>query len=67
MSTALRFKVDHNLPVEVARALRDAGHDADTAADEGLAAASDPDVAEACRRERRALVTADAGFADIRA
>lgn len=33
----MRFKVDQNLPVELAEALRAAGHDAHTVYEEGLA------------------------------
>ena len=62
----MRFKVDENLPVDVAALLRAAGHDAETVADEKLGGASDPDLASICRREQRALVTLDRGFADIR-
>ncbi len=32
----MRFKVDENLPAEVAEALRALGHDADTVEEEGL-------------------------------
>jgi predicted nuclease of predicted toxin-antitoxin system len=64
--TGLRFKVDHNLPRECADLLRAAGGDADTAAEEGLAGAADGTIAEVCRRERRAVVTSDLGFADLR-
>lgn len=62
----MRFKVDENLPVDVAALLASAGHEADTVADEKLGGVSDPDLASICRRERRALVTLDRGFADIR-
>jgi predicted nuclease of predicted toxin-antitoxin system len=62
----VRFKVDENLPVEVADLLRDAGHDADTVSDEGLCGAADPDLGTLVRREGRALITLDVGFADIR-
>ena len=65
-ASSLRFKVDNNLPSEVAQRLRDAGHEADTAMDEGLGAARDSELAAACRRERRALVSLDTDFADIR-
>jgi predicted nuclease of predicted toxin-antitoxin system len=62
---ALAFKVDENLPVEVAEELRRAGHDAVTVHDQGLTGVVDPDLAAACRREGRALVTLDLDFADV--
>lgn len=63
----MRLKVDENLPTELAELLRSAGHEADTVAAEQASGASDPALAELCKRERRALVTLDRGFADIRA
>jgi predicted nuclease of predicted toxin-antitoxin system len=63
----MRFKVDENLPIEVADLLQSAGFDAETAVAEQLAGTSDPTVAEACQREGRVLVTLDLGFGDIRA
>ena len=62
---ALAFKVDENLPVEVAAELRQAGHDTVTAHDQKLTGGSDPDLAAVCRREGRALVTLDLDFADV--
>jgi len=63
----MRFKVDENLPIEVAGLLTAAGHDAATVNDQGLGGAKDPDLAGLVRRESRALVTLDGGFSDIRA
>jgi len=63
----VRFKVDQNLPVEVADALRRAGHDAETIYEEALAGTPDHRLAEIIRVEGRALVTLDKGFGDIRA
>ncbi len=62
----MRFKVDENLPPEIADMLIQAGHDATTALQEGLGGVADPAIAEACRTERRSLVTLDLDFADIR-
>jgi predicted nuclease of predicted toxin-antitoxin system len=62
----MRFKVDENLPIEVAGVLTAAGHDAATVHDEGIGGATDPHLAAVSRREERALVTLDLGFADIR-
>ena len=63
----MKFKVDENLPVEVAGSLRQAGHDAATVWDQSLSGSPDHDIASACQREGRALMTLDMGFADIRA
>lgn len=60
------FKVDENLPQEVAQLLGEAGHDAVMVLQEGLGGASDAAIVEACQQEARTLVTLDAGFADIR-
>jgi predicted nuclease of predicted toxin-antitoxin system len=62
----VRFKIDQNLPVEIADALRAAGHEADTVYEEQLAGTLDPVLGEIVRREQRALVTLDLGFGDIR-
>jgi predicted nuclease of predicted toxin-antitoxin system len=62
----VRFKVDQNLPVEVAEALRGAGHDARTVYEQGLGGTLDPRLAEIVRAEARALVTLDVGLGDIR-
>ena len=60
------FKVDENLPQEVAQLLVKAGHDAVMALEEGLGGSSDQALVEVCQREGRTLVTLDAGFGDIR-
>ena len=63
---SLRFKLDENLPRKVESALRDLGHDVETAASEGLAGAIDPRLLAACTAEDRILVTLDLDFSDIR-
>ena len=63
---ALRFKLDENLPRRVEPALRELGHDAETAISEGLAGATDPDLLAACVVENRVLITLDLDFSDIR-
>ncbi len=62
----MKFKTDENLPEEAAELLRSAGHDTSTIFEQSIGGESDPEIASACRRERRALVTLDLGFADIR-
>jgi len=64
--SALRLKLDENVPVEAVDLFAAAGHDCDTVSDEGLAGAMDEDVATACAAERRVLVTLDLDFADLR-
>lgn len=62
----LAFKVDENLPEDVAAALREAGHEAATVASQGLAGVEDARLTEVLRREARVLVTLDVDFGDIR-
>lgn len=62
----MRFKVDENLPVEVATILRLAGHDAETVEQEGLAGDLDEELSATCQREERIVITLDLGFGDIR-
>lgn len=62
----VRFKLDENLPAELADLFRRAGHDAVSVLDQTLGGTTDPVVASACIRERRAIVTLDTDFSDIR-
>jgi predicted nuclease of predicted toxin-antitoxin system len=62
----MQFKIDENLPAEVAVLLKNAGHDASTVLEQNLGGVADPNLAITCKRELRALVTLDLGFADIR-
>lgn len=62
----MRFKIDENLPVELAEELRAAGHKAATVDDQRLVGASDRHLAEVCKTEGRVFVTLDVDFADIR-
>jgi predicted nuclease of predicted toxin-antitoxin system len=61
------FKIDENLPVDAAGLLRQRGHDALTVGDQQMIGRPDVDVAQVCQVEKRALVTLDLDFADIRA
>jgi predicted nuclease of predicted toxin-antitoxin system len=63
---SLKFKVDENLPFEVALELNAAGHDALTVGQQSLSGQPDPRIAQVCQSEGRALLTLDQGFADIR-
>jgi predicted nuclease of predicted toxin-antitoxin system len=62
----MRFKVDENLPIEVAEMLRQAGHDAATVLEQHLGGSDDAQLAVLCQLESRILVTLDMDFADIR-
>jgi len=62
----MKFKVDENLPIEVAQLLREAGHDVYSVHDQGLVGAKDQVLAEVCQSENRAMLTLDIHFADIR-
>ena len=62
----MQFKIDENLPVDVADLLRQAGHDAATIWDQNLVGSRDQVIAEICQREKRCLITLDKHFADIR-
>ena len=62
----MRFKIDENLPIEAADLLNQRGHDAQTVLQEELSGAPDTDIASVCKREKRALLTLDTDFSDIR-
>lgn len=62
----MRFKIDENLPVEVASILQQADHDAETVHSEQLTGANVQQLFSICQKENRVLVTLDIGFADIR-
>ena len=63
----MKFKIDENLPPEVATLLTSAGHNAETVFDEGLVGATDQNIIEVCTDESRALVTLDLDFSNVRA
>lgn len=63
----MQFKIDENLPVGAVELLEAAGHEAATIHDQQMVGQSDPNVADVCRNETRALVTLDLDFSDIRA
>jgi len=62
----MRFKIDENLPVEVADLLRANMHDAMTIFDQHMIGELDPKVASVCKSEERAIITLDLDFSDIR-
>lgn len=62
----MKFKIDENLPVEIAALLRQTGHEAATVLEERLGGVADSYIASVCHREERVMVTLDTDFADIR-
>jgi predicted nuclease of predicted toxin-antitoxin system len=63
----VKFKLDENLPTSSTTILTSVGHDVDTATDEGLIGAPDPDVVAAATAAGRILISLDRGLGDIRA
>lgn len=62
----MKFKVDENLPVEVADLLRKSGFNAVTIREQGMSGSSDDDLAKVCLSEGRCIITLDLDFADLR-
>lgn len=62
----MKFKIDENLPLEVADVFRESGHDASTVVDESLCGERDGVVWALSLAEGRCLVTLDLDFSDIR-
>jgi predicted nuclease of predicted toxin-antitoxin system len=60
------FKIDENLHHEVASLLAAAGHDVETVHSEQLSGCDDARLLAVCRAEKRALVTLDRDFGDLR-
>ncbi len=63
--TLPRFKIDENLPVDVATFIRKAGYDAQTVLEEDLCGTSDNNLIEVCQAESRILVSLDTDFSNI--
>ncbi len=61
----MRFKIDENLPLEIAESLHRAGHDALMVTEQGLGGVADERVGAVCQNEDRILVTLDLDFANI--
>ncbi|MBI4606582.1 MAG: DUF5615 family PIN-like protein [Planctomycetes bacterium] len=62
----MKFKVDENLPVELAKDLRRGGHEAESVVDEGLAGASDTILLGRVKVEQEVFFTLDKRIADVR-
>ncbi|HEW78507.1 MAG TPA: hypothetical protein ENH34_00865 [Phycisphaerales bacterium] len=62
----MNFKIDENLPVEIAALLKKAGYDATTVSEQNLIGTSDANLAAVCQKEKRIMLTLDTDFADVR-
>lgn len=62
----MQFKIDENLPNEIADLLINAGHDAKTVHEQQLQGERDSSLINICSNEIRILVTLDTDFSDIR-
>jgi predicted nuclease of predicted toxin-antitoxin system len=62
----VRFKVDENLPIDVADLLGSAGHDVLTIFDQRLVGEDDSRIMDICQEEERTLITLDLDFSDVR-
>jgi len=63
----MKFKIDENLPGEIAEMLRQQGYEASTILEQNLGGQNDRKVAMVCRAEKRTLITLDTDFSNIRA
>ncbi len=61
----MKFKIDENLPAEVAAQLREFGHEATTVSEEDLAGAPDTEIGAVAAAEARILITLDKGIANL--
>jgi predicted nuclease of predicted toxin-antitoxin system len=62
----MKIKLDENLPDSFSSLLKQLGHDACTANDEGLTGCADHEIWEAAQHEARFLITQDLDFSDTR-
>ena len=62
----MRFKLDENLPSDLAARLQQEGHDVADVAEQGLEGEVDPTILNVATDEGRVLMTFDLDFADIR-
>lgn len=62
----MHFKLDENLPQDLADFLSVHGHEVETVASERMSGCTDAGLAETCVREGRVLISFDLDFADIR-
>ena len=62
----MKFKLDENLPLQIAAEIRARMHDVDTVGEEDLTGRLDVDIWQAAQREGRILITQDLDFSDTR-
>lgn len=62
----MKIKLDENLPLQLATALKGLGHDVHTAHEERLSGRSDIEIWHATQGESRFLITQDLDFSDSR-
>ncbi|MCK8600503.1 DUF5615 family PIN-like protein [Desulfoferrobacter suflitae] len=62
----MRFKVDENLPVEVADLFRQGGFETSTVLEERLGGSPDTKILSICQSEKRVLITLDNDFGNMR-
>ncbi len=63
---AFLVKIDEDLPRTVAQRLRENGYDAANVIEQKMGGTKDPALWKAVQQEKRFLITADKGFADVR-
>lgn len=61
----MKFKLDENLSVEVAKLIKSYHHDVPTVFDEKLNGQPDAEIFKKCIGEARCLITLDLDFADV--
>jgi predicted nuclease of predicted toxin-antitoxin system len=62
----MKIRLDENLPLRLADALRELGREVHTLFDERLAGQADADIWEATQKEGRFLIMQDLDFSDLR-
>jgi len=62
----MKFKLDENLPLQIAAEIRARMHDVETVGEEDLTGRLDVDIWQAAQREGRILITQDLDFSDAR-
>jgi len=63
----MQFKIDENLPIEIAELLINFGHNAKTVNEQQMQGVKDAILIDICKSENHVLVTLDTDFSDIRA
>ncbi len=62
----MKIKLDENLPLGLATALKNLGHNVHTTSEEGLVGKDDEDIWTVSQHENRFLITQDLDFSDLR-